>query len=526
MPTVTKAPVKKTVAVKATPVVTTLAPLGKDITETPVAKTNGAVPVKAAKKPGKKKAVEEVREILYPDIDVTINREKEGTAMTADTAKQIIGWQEVEPSFAMLTDVNGKKIRLNNNMTNRPFDRILAKTWCSEILKGHWKFNGETMIVGKTGQVLDCQHRLSGLVLANQEWENGPEAYPFWKTAPTIDCIVVFGVDEDDETVDTINTGKPRSLADVIYRSEFFRVMEPSDREKCSKHCSYALGTVMVRTNADKDALSPRRTHADSLTFLYSHERILKCVKHCFEEEGKGKDGGRISKDFLPVGRAAGLMYFMGCAKTVPAKYHDSEVKDETKLTWGLWDKACEFWCNVAGGAAEFKHLKTAFAALCVGEQTGSINEKLALICKAWTQYLSDKPITAASLKLHYETKDDGTQVLAECPTIGGIDLGNPREDIEVSADEAEATKAEIDAEKLAAKANKTAPVKAVKGKIPVAGDYVKIKDPDGDEWVGTVKEIYTAPKKLGGHQIAKIESGGKVHEAPLTACRVVTPPA
>jgi hypothetical protein len=37
----------------------------------------------------------------------------------------------------------------------------------------------------------------------------------------------VYGVREDDDVVNTVNTGKPRSFADVVYRSKLFQKLPP-----------------------------------------------------------------------------------------------------------------------------------------------------------------------------------------------------------------------------------------------------------------------------------------------------------
>lgn len=63
---------------------------------------------------------------------------------------------------------------------------------------GRWKLNGEAIIFGVSGRLLNGQHRLKACVLANM---------PF-------DTVIVKGA--EDSTFDTIDDGKSRNLGDVL----------------------------------------------------------------------------------------------------------------------------------------------------------------------------------------------------------------------------------------------------------------------------------------------------------------------
>jgi len=45
----------------------------------------------------------------------------------------------------------------------------------------------------------------------------------------------------------------------------------------------------------------------------------------------------------------------------------------------------------------------------------------------AWNCYVDSHPITRDALELAYSEDKDGNSVLLDCPTIGGLDIGNPR---------------------------------------------------------------------------------------------------
>lgn len=84
------------------------------------------------------------------------------------------------------------------NSRNRPVSQTTVDRYVQEIKAGNWKLNGQPIIFGKSGQLLNGQHRLKAIVQANK----------------SIETAVLFAV--DDETFDTIDDGNNRSLADVF----------------------------------------------------------------------------------------------------------------------------------------------------------------------------------------------------------------------------------------------------------------------------------------------------------------------
>lgn len=88
---------------------------------------------------------------------------------------------------------------LEKNTLNRPLNDAHVERIKRQIEEGKWKFNGETIKVAKTGDVVDGQHRLWACVYANR----------------SIETIVVYGLEKDAfETVDTLR--KTRSGSDVL----------------------------------------------------------------------------------------------------------------------------------------------------------------------------------------------------------------------------------------------------------------------------------------------------------------------
>ena len=338
------------------------------------------------------------------------------SALTAEKAKKLLGWTaEKEEKFKsdfLLKDSEGTKIRCENNVSNRPLYKSVYLTLQQEILNKRWQFNGESIIIGDEGAILNGQHTLVALVLAAQVWDSGQSKWgEVWKTEPTLDKLVVRGVSQSDYVVNTMDTCKPRTLADVIYRSKYFSDVKPKDRKTVSRITDYAIRQVWHRTGSSVNAFAPRRTHAESLAFLEDHPRLLEAVNFVFTEDTTEK---KLSSLFSP-GYLAGLMYLMGSSL--------SESPDD--LDWKHWGNTCDYVVKLAGDDSEVAAVRAAIATL--SQETGASKaEREAVIIKGWLNYAQEKPITADSLVLRYDTTADGIKILSETPIIGGLDVGGP----------------------------------------------------------------------------------------------------
>lgn len=365
------------------------------------------------------------REILYPTVTTSIS-----TNLSAEKARKLLGWHEaIGPEF-LFTDFEDKKIVCDNNVKNRPFYmNSVCLPLVQEILRGKWQLNCENRIIGKTGLVLNGQHTLVALVLAAQKWHLHQGQYSdVWEHEPTIATLVAFGADESDDVVNTMDTCKPRSLEDVIYRSEYFVNSTNSTRRKASKILAHAVKMLWHRTGAALDAFAPRRTHAESLDFITRHNLLLKCVNHIMEENG---DEGRIRK-YLTPGYAAAFMYLMASATSERCNddktgYSDVSHPSEALLDFATWDKASEFWVLLASGGDSMVLVKEAIAK-ALSEGNGNISVRMAIIAKAWNVWADGHDeMEAMDLELEYVDDEDGYKKLTECPTVGGVDLGNPK---------------------------------------------------------------------------------------------------
>jgi len=88
---------------------------------------------------------------------------------------------------------------LEANGSNRPLNEQHVKRISRQITDGKWRFNGDTIKISSTNDILDGQHRLWAIIEAKMP----------------VETIVVRGIEPDAfSTIDTIR--KPRSGSDVL----------------------------------------------------------------------------------------------------------------------------------------------------------------------------------------------------------------------------------------------------------------------------------------------------------------------
>lgn len=370
----------------------------------------------------------------------------------------------------LLTDLEGRKVRCWNNTNNRPLYRAVVEVLKQEHLMRRWRFNGEPIIVGKTGLVLNGQHQLIALILAEQE-RTGPDGgrwNRYWKTPVTMEKMVVRGIEEDDGTVNTMDTCKSRSLADVVFRSEYFANLGMADRRAASRMSDYAIRFLWHRTGADRTEKAVRRTHSESLDFLARHGHLLRAVQAIIEMNRVEKDDdgkplpAPIGK-YLNPGYAAGLLYLMACSGSDGEQYRKSTTPSERKLDWSRWDKAVEFWDLLGAGATDFRELRYALGGMANEDGTpgtGTFAEKVAVLCKAWNHFVEGTVLSAGNLELETHEDEDGIRHIVDTGdlNVGGIDLGDvyrqeepepPSEDeLELRKEEERVRRQEEEAEK------------------------------------------------------------------------------
>jgi hypothetical protein len=379
-------------------------------------------------------------------------------ALTAAQARTLLGWEE-EPTGAdwgedfLFRNLSAVKVRFARNARNRPFKEGHAKALCYDILNRNWAdsrnkgdgpdtteeptLNGESVIIGRHGNVLSAQHRLAALVMAEAEWASQPHWKEKWPDGPpSIECLIVYGVDESPRTTRTLDNVRARDLADVLYSDEkVFGAMSPRERETMTKLIDNCVKALWERTGARDDAWSPYRTHSESLDFVARHKRLLRCVKHIHTENTRQKDEDgalgpwRIGQ-FVPAGRAAALMFLMASSGTEGDVYWSLSVEErnERLLKWGHWDRAVQYWEDLAAGRLPQVPQALAILGGEEGQYELKVDEKIAVVCKSWPYYRDEESFKAEDIVPETRPRSGGGRELAEVTDVGGIDQGRDAE--------------------------------------------------------------------------------------------------
>lgn len=90
------------------------------------------------------------------------------------------------------------KIMLGENVNNRRIDRANVDLFARAMRNGEWKVNGEAIKFSRSGRLLDGQHRLLAVIASGRP----------------LTTLVIR--DLDDETQQTMDSGKTRTLGDVL----------------------------------------------------------------------------------------------------------------------------------------------------------------------------------------------------------------------------------------------------------------------------------------------------------------------
>jgi len=424
--------------------------------------------------------------VVYPEFKV---KECWGDApLTASQATELVGWQPEDEEAGLvfgedydLVDRNGVKIRLTNNGRNRIYYDDLGNAWAQEVLAGRWAGpngtgdrtpNGQTLEVDEYGNVASGAHRCAGLILAAQDVANHPEKYPHWAgKEPVMDCLVVTGVCSNDRVINTIDTGKARTDADVIYRSELF-ADEPSQSARFAKSraLAAAVAELRKRTGGARGAFSAVKTRGATQAIIQHHPSLRQAVLDCYAANA---GGGGLKKLGVGVGTAAAVMYLMAAGGTEdPEAYRAS--RDEADLDLSRWEQASSYWTLLAGEkkkTPQVAGVRSAAAELTDKDlgAGGHWQERVAVAIKGWGVFLEAGEVTdPGPCRLEYEESkgeyvrdDDGWLVVEVWPTVGGVDLGKDGGDGGQAPADDPADAEELEDRKAAAKAPGPAGLKA-----------------------------------------------------------------
>lgn len=425
-------------------------------------------------------------------------------ALTVKDAINLLGWEpipESDESTPMLTDLEGNKIRCTRNGKNRPFDENWAKQLSWDILNRNWAdsrnspegtegvgtvtctgltVNGESIILGRTKEVLSGQHRLAALILAGQRYRKEPERWgQLWQEEPSIECLLVYGVDESARTTRTLDNTKKRTLADVLFSDPtFFGVGkdadDPNQRKLMLRMVDSCIRILWQRTNAKAQPFSPAATHSELLEFLDRHPGIKDSVKYIYSlakkqkevEQERAKKAKKskepnepnvITKSVSP-GYAAGLLYLMGASGSDTDTYHSvnnvprREVgEDGTEyVNWDAWEGAKDYWRCLYTEDHRVSGVRLAVSGMHDVKEDYADRELdriFSCIVMGWNvfrEYSEATDIDSCRPNFHIDDNgryamDGDPDVNSSVPVVGGIDVGKPKKETKDDEDGATA---------------------------------------------------------------------------------------
>lgn len=151
---------------------------------------------------------------------------------------------------------------------NRTLSEKKVQEYSKMMTDGDWVLNGEPIIFGKSGRLIDGQHRLRAIIYANA----------------TVQMLVVRGV--EDEYFDSIDSGKSRSLQDVfssngIGSSQLVSSIVKKFNIICNNPKACFFRDYSHTTASRKKMLEIYRNHAETFDFaanfgskMYAKKRL------------------------------------------------------------------------------------------------------------------------------------------------------------------------------------------------------------------------------------------------------------
>lgn len=380
-------------------------------------------------------------------------------ALKFEEAKKYLGWREDTPEEKFTEwDIelpNGRRVVFENNRKNRPWNTMQLRTLKQEHLNRNWRMNPDGIGIGMFENIMSGQHRLRSFCEAEIERQSDPKK---WGEEPLrMECVVVLGLDESDETFRILNTGAPATASDAFYRQGLFPKQTKAKQTKANraKLCMMlesCIKVLWVRTGAAKDDQAPIPTNSEMVDFYERHPKTADCCVHIFESYSSGK--GHSSR--MGPGSAAAIMYLMWCSASDEAAVSKYRAKPSEKpLDWSMKDKAHDFWTELCNETPSngFEHVREVLNQLCSDDEPlAGLYERKTVLARAWNLYRGDETITAAAVS----PKDKDTH-----PDLGGIDMNES-----VGAQESEEGDPPVDADDVEREKSKIAEDKGGNGGV------------------------------------------------------------
>lgn len=275
----------------------------------------------------------------------TTTRKKEPKIKNAGT----VGWlqqsihrgrNEVFSEVKTITPALAE-VMLQSNQSNRRLRPRKLDQMVRDIKGGRWAFNGEPIIVARTGELNDGQHRLQAIIEAGSP----------------LQLLVVFGVERETRT--TLDQGANRSPGDYLHMdgvansmtlaaiTRYVLAYEQSDKTNLGRYTHITAAEILPRAESD-------RTLHTSTKFAKEYEyRMRKFAR-----------------------------------STVVGFCHNILLREDVNDGVSFMEMLCTGE-NLQRGDAAF----TARERL-VGLETRSVTSQIEIIFRAWNAYRERRPIT------------------------------------------------------------------------------------------------------------------------------------
>lgn len=336
-------------------------------------------------------------DLFGPTVTVHVGNE----SLTSDRVRTILGWQEVKSKReSHFRDSQGKYVCLKYAHHIRSLDMATVRWLAGDIAKGFQRFNGEGIVVGRSGQVLAGIELAVAFVLASQA------------TDCRLETLLVKGVEEGDDVYRTLHVARPLNVADVLYRSERLADLGRANRDRCAKALEEA-----IRLLWDRIGVTGPWTVCTATDWLDRHSRLIEAIRYLLDLFAPKQEASR----WLSLGHAGSLLWLMGCGASQPAAYQG----DEQSLDWTQWDRAQDFWrwCSGAQVFADVRRPSESgrgWGEYLFAEGEGSEEERASALLCAWSVWRDGETPGSADCTPEYES--DGERLVLVPATAGGID--------------------------------------------------------------------------------------------------------
>lgn len=366
--------------------------------------------------------------------------------ITPEAARQLLGVRPAkEEEAGIRLEGEEEKVVFANNDANRPFQTGLAKQYAEQMLRQEWAgqkkspsktSNGEPIIIGTRNKIVSGAHRLAAILIAEarrarlelvEAWDELKSLG--WKKGEQVAILAPLFGSVDNKAADTVDTGKSRSLADVLFRRNEFggEELNENQKKKLSSILSHAVRLVWLRSSGQRVARGGKLYHPEAIEFLEQHPLLHDAVFHIYTEEGGGGQEGKRISSILSLGYAAGMMYLMAFSGCNREDIESGKVKLDQQPD--EWDLAAKFWTEFAHDIHSkenpVKSLHKLLTKNAMSEEKYSRDAICTLISRAWLAYTGNsdgKWGTTRALAQKLYTKEGDKEVL-NFERIGGLDL-------------------------------------------------------------------------------------------------------